>query len=47
MAKDPVCGMTVNEGGPRSQFVKTCYFCCDGCKQSFDREPERYAAARQ
>jgi xanthine dehydrogenase accessory factor len=45
-AMDPVCGMTVNVGEPggRSEYNgKSFYFCCAGCKQSFDRQPERYA----
>jgi xanthine dehydrogenase accessory factor len=34
-AKDPVCGMSVN-------VSKNFFFCCAGCKQSFEREPARY-----
>jgi xanthine dehydrogenase accessory factor len=45
-ATDPVCGMTVDlaEPGGRSEYNgKSFYFCCAGCKQSFDRQPETYA----
>lgn len=43
MAQDPVCGMKVNEGGVQSEYGgKTYYFCSDGCKRSFEREPDKY-----
>ena len=44
-AKDPVCGMTVDKSKARykAEFEgKTLYFCCAGCKQSFERAPQRY-----
>ncbi|HZC36148.1 MAG TPA: XdhC family protein [Chthoniobacterales bacterium] len=44
-AKDPVCGMTVAEGEAKyiSEYRgETYYFCCAGCKQEFDRQPEAY-----
>ncbi len=47
-AKDPVCGMSVNPGKARhkSEYKGAAfYFCCAGCKQAFDREPQRYLAA--
>lgn len=47
-AKDPVCGMSVNASKARykSEYEGTAfYFCCAGCKQAFDREPQRYLAA--
>jgi xanthine dehydrogenase accessory factor len=47
-AKDPVCGMSVNPGKARhkSEYTGTAfYFCCAGCKQAFDREPQRYLAS--
>jgi YHS domain-containing protein len=46
MAKDPVCGMDVDEGSAagKSEFKgQTYFFCSPGCKQSFDKNPERYA----
>jgi len=45
MAKDPVCGMEVDEKSPagRSTYQgKTYYFCSPGCKAAFDRDPERF-----
>ncbi|HEX9274404.1 MAG TPA: YHS domain-containing protein [Candidatus Binatia bacterium] len=46
MAKDPVCGMQVDEkqaAGKSGYQGKTYYFCSPGCKQRFDQEPDRYA----
>lgn len=43
---DPVCGMTIQVAGARYTSVydgKTFIFCGVGCKEHFDREPERYA----
>lgn len=43
MAQDPVCGMKVGEKGPKAEYGgRTYYFCCDGCKRSFEKEPEKY-----
>ena len=47
-AKDPVCGMSVNSASAKykSEYQgASVYFCCAGCKQSFDQQPEKYAAA--
>ena len=44
-ALDPVCGMTVTiaTARPRSEGpTGPVYFCCGGCKQRYDREPDRY-----
>jgi xanthine dehydrogenase accessory factor len=44
-AKDPVCGMTVNKSNVKYQtdYQGTAfYFCCAGCKQTFERSPQRY-----
>jgi YHS domain-containing protein len=46
MAKDPVCGMTVDEttAAATSEYQgKTFYFCAVGCKKEFDAHPEQYA----
>lgn len=46
-AKDPICGMSVDTVSAkyRSEYSGHAYFfCCAGCKQSFEREPERYVA---
>jgi len=45
MAKDPVCGMEVDEktAQHKSEYGgNTYYFCCPGCKSKFDKEPEKY-----
>lgn len=45
-AKDPVCGMLVNVGSAKYKSERegsVVYFCCAGCKQAFDRQPEKYA----
>lgn len=47
--KDPVCGMDVDPGKAGARKVeyrgKTYYFCSDGCKANFEKNPERYAPA--
>ena len=45
MAKDPVCGMNVDEGkaaGKSSYQGTTYYFCSAGCREKFDRNPQQY-----
>ncbi len=45
MAKDPVCGMDVDEktAAARSEHGgKTYYFCALGCKKAFDENPAKY-----
>jgi YHS domain-containing protein len=47
MAQDPVCNMDIDES--KAEYIshyngKKYYFCSDACKESFDKEPERYAA---
>ena len=45
MAKDPVCGMDVEEKTAASKSVhegQTYYFCSSGCKKSFDADPAKY-----
>jgi YHS domain-containing protein len=45
MALNPVCHMEVDEETAqwRSQYQgKTYYFCAPGCKDSFNRDPEKY-----
>ena len=45
---DPVCGMEVDaEEALAPQYVseyrgKNYYFCADSCKESFDRNPEKF-----
>lgn len=48
MAKDPVCGMQVNEAAAAAQLDhhgKTYYFCSPACKAAFERNPEKYVPA--
>jgi YHS domain-containing protein/TusA-related sulfurtransferase len=47
MAKDPVCGMTVKKADAKYTYEykgTTYYFCGQGCKDSFAKEPEKYLA---
>ena len=48
-AIDPICGMSVDIASApyRSDVAgRTTYFCCLHCKETFDRDPGRYLAAR-
>jgi len=50
MAKDPVCGMDVDpkSAAGKSEYQgQTYYFCSPGCKQAFDKEPEKYVESTQ
>jgi YHS domain-containing protein len=45
MAKDPVCGMQVDEKKAAATAVHqgtTYYFCAPGCKTTFEKSPEKY-----
>jgi YHS domain-containing protein len=45
MAKDPVCGMTVDEKNAPASYVykgTTYYFCHPGCKTQFERNPDQF-----
>jgi len=47
-SKDPICGMMVDgvTAKFRSEFSgRAVYFCCRHCKEMFDQDPVRYAAA--
>ncbi len=52
MARDPICGMEVDEkraaaAGRNSEYQgATYYFCADECKKRFDAEPAKHAQAR-
>jgi xanthine dehydrogenase accessory factor len=43
-ARDPVCGMTVAAGSSRPVRYEGTdyYFCCAGCRQAFERDPDAY-----
>ena len=45
VARDPVCGMSVNPETARAKLVydgRPYYFCCPGCLEKFRAAPERY-----
>lgn len=45
-AIDPICGMRIDVTAAKYTSVfdnKPFYFCCAGCKQTFDKQPDRYA----
>lgn len=45
MAKDPVCGMDVDEKKAAATSVyqgTSYYFCAKGCKVAFDKSPEKF-----
>jgi YHS domain-containing protein len=46
LAKDPVCGMMVDEKKAKLKSDyngKTFYFCAASCKATFDNNPTKYA----
>jgi YHS domain-containing protein len=46
MAKDPICGMSVDEKSAKfkSDYKgNTYYFCSQVCKTTFDKNPAKYA----
>ena len=50
MAKDLVCGMTVDEekAAATSEYKgETYYFCAPGCKAAFDKDPEKYLEGKE
>ena len=49
MAKDPVCGMTVDSerAAATEQFEgKSYFFCSPGCRDQFKADPQRYVSAQ-
>ncbi len=50
MAKDPICGMNVDEKTAKfksDHMGKTYYFCSQMCKTTFDEDPARYASGSE
>lgn len=46
MQKDPICGMMVDDKKSTMKSLynnKTYYFCSEGCKATFDKNPQKYA----
>lgn len=49
MAKDPICGMDVDEKKMpviTQHKGKTYYFCSPGCRDTFTKNPEKFAGAK-
>ncbi len=47
MAKDPVCGMVVDEDKAtlKSEYMgEKYYFCAPSCKETFDEDPAKYVS---
>ena len=45
MARDPVCGMDVNQNTAPAESDyqgQHYYFCGEGCKNEFERQPQQY-----
>lgn len=43
---DPVCGMKIERRdavAPAEFQGRTCYFCCEDCKETFQEDPAEYA----
>jgi YHS domain-containing protein len=50
MAKDPVCGMEVDEAKAAATAVYegiTYYFCANACKTTFDKDPPEYVGKKE
>jgi len=50
MEKDPVCGMAVDPAKTEHSLTyrgETYYFCCDGCRASFEADPQRYLTSEK
>ncbi len=48
-AKDPVCGMSVKTADAKYTYDykgTTYYFCSQGCRDSFSKDPEKYLAKK-
>ncbi len=48
MAKDPVCGMQVDETTAQwfSEYEgDTYFFCTPGCKKAFDENPQKFLSS--
>lgn len=46
MATDPVCKMKIDksDAGAEAEYRgQTFYFCSEGCKEEFEKNPDKYA----
>lgn len=42
---DPVCGMEIDQdeaAATSEHMAKTFYFCAEGCKKEFEKDPTKY-----
>ena len=47
--EDPVCKMVIDDKNAVAKYDykgKTYYFCAKGCKDKFEKEPEKYLTQR-
>jgi xanthine dehydrogenase accessory factor len=47
---NPVCGVPVDINNPKHIIEygeEKVYFCCDGCKIKFEKDPDKYIKARE
>jgi xanthine dehydrogenase accessory factor len=47
---NPVCGVPVDMNNPKHVVMygeEKVYFCCDGCKIKFEKDPDKYIKARE
>ncbi len=45
LVKDPVCGMEIEKSANAGEVEyngTVYYFCCSGCKDKFEENPEQY-----
>lgn len=50
MARDPVCGMQVDERNAAATLEyegATYYFCSEGCRARFEEDPRRFIAGQE
>lgn len=50
MARDPICGMEVDEKKAAATSTykgKPYYFCAKSCKEKFDKEPQKWAGGQK
>jgi YHS domain-containing protein len=50
MAVDPVCGMEVDESKAAATSAyqgTTYYFCAQGCKVTFDKDPAKFVGEKE
>jgi YHS domain-containing protein len=46
--QDPVCGATVEDGNLSASCThrgQKLFFCCEDCRQAFEKDPSRYVGS--